>query len=289
MISVASPKVVLGWMFFISGRIKFNKIWVGANLYFCKKISGLHSSENTKWFEEWFDSDHYHLLYGHRNEEEADLFTNALLRLLQPAAGAAVLDMACGRGRHSFSLFKKGLKVTGIDLSARNIAFAKQQEMDGLQFFIHDMRKPFRVNYYDIALNLFTSIGYFDRQKEDADVVKAAAMGLNSGGFFVIDFMNASKVLQGLVKKENKTVDGILFTIEREFTENIITKKITFTCEGKEHCFIEKVRALRRADFESFFLTAGLKTLHLFGDYSLGPYDEKNSPRLILVAQKIPE
>ncbi len=242
--------------------------------------------ENTEWFEKWFDSDHYHLLYGQRDEAEAERFTAALLQLLKPAKGCRVLDMACGRGRHSLSLHKKGLQVTGIDLSERSVAFAKASEKQGLEFFVHDMRKAFRTNYYDIVLNLFTSMGYFEKEKDDQDLIRAAALALKPGGHLVIDFMNANKVMAGLVKKEDKNVKGVDFHIERSVKAGVIRKKISFSCEGEEHCFEECVRALGTSDFERFFRNAGLKTLHLFGDYELGSFDEKNSPRLILIAQK---
>src|ERR1700740_139961 len=99
------------------------------------------------WFSDWFNSPYYHLLYQHRDEDEASLFIHSLIRHLQPPAGAKMLDVACGKGRHSKALADMGFDVTGIDLAADSIREAKKFESDQLHFYQHDMRLPFWINY----------------------------------------------------------------------------------------------------------------------------------------------
>src|SRR5882757_7437708 len=94
------------------------------------------------WFKEWFNSPYYHQLYFNRDEKEAAAFIHLLLEYLHPPAGARMVDIACGRGRHSKILAAKGYDVTGIDLSPENIAFARQFETEKLNFYQHDMRLP---------------------------------------------------------------------------------------------------------------------------------------------------
>jgi hypothetical protein len=53
------------------------------------------------WFESWFDSPYYHLLYQHRNENDARLFLDHLLEFIQAGMITTVLDRGCGSGRHS--------------------------------------------------------------------------------------------------------------------------------------------------------------------------------------------
>src|SRR5687768_10522825 len=102
-------------------------------------------TENT-WFKDWFNSPYYHQLYFKRDESEAAAFINKLIDHLQPVTGAEMLDVACGKGRHSIQLASKGFKVTGIDLSEDSIREAKEFEEPNLEFFVHDMRLPFRIN-----------------------------------------------------------------------------------------------------------------------------------------------
>ena len=110
-------------------------------------------SSNSKWFETWFSQSYYDLLYRHRNENEAALFINRLLEVLNPNAASTILDAACGKGRYANYLSGKGFTVTGIDLSASAILEAKQQENEHLSFFKHDMRQIFRINYFDFIFN----------------------------------------------------------------------------------------------------------------------------------------
>jgi 2-polyprenyl-3-methyl-5-hydroxy-6-metoxy-1,4-benzoquinol methylase len=66
--------------------------------------------KTTEWFENWFDSPYYHVLYKHRNHQEAKAFINKLVLHLAPVPKAVFLDKACGRGRHTAHLAKKGFK-----------------------------------------------------------------------------------------------------------------------------------------------------------------------------------
>ena len=78
------------------------------------------------WYKDWFNSPFYHKLYFERDEKEAETFLLRLIDHLKPATGSHMLDVACGRGRHSRILAKKGFRVTGIDISFDSIAFAKK-------------------------------------------------------------------------------------------------------------------------------------------------------------------
>ena len=86
-----------------------------------------------------------------------------------------------------------GYDVTGTDLSEENIKFCREFEHGNLHFFKHDMRRLFRINYFEAAVNLFTSFGYFEHNRDDKMAITAAAKALNKNGKLVIDFMNVSK------------------------------------------------------------------------------------------------
>ncbi|MCX6296312.1 MAG: class I SAM-dependent methyltransferase [Bacteroidetes bacterium] len=246
----------------------------------------MKKGKDTEWFECWFDSSYYHILYKNRDFTEAELFIDNLIQLLQPAKKSRVLDLGCGKGRHSIYLNKKGFDVTGIDLSPKSIDSAKTEENETLHFYVHDMRKLFRSNYYDVVLNLFTSFGYFENQRDDNATIKAVSQALKPGGIFVLDFMNSKKIIKDLVAQENKTIEGIEFKISKKLENNFIVKQINFTDKGKDHCFQERVKALTLNDFEKYFEANNLKIVNLLGNYQLNPFDELNSDRLIIVARK---
>lgn len=238
------------------------------------------------WFKEWFDTPYYHRLYKDRDLKEAEYFINNLIKFLNPEENSFVLDLACGKGRHSLYLNKKGLNVTGIDLSEESIRYASQFENDTLSFFIHDMRRLFRINYFDYIFNLFTSFGYFEKENDNAEVVESAAKGLKKDGSLIIDFMNTTKVLNELKKEEVKSSGEIDFKISRSVENGFIVKDIRFSDSGKDFHFREKVKILGLPEFERYFSMANLRIQHIFGNYSLDEFNENQSERLILIAKK---
>ena len=235
-----------------------------------------------KWYASWFDTPYYHILYKDRDYNEAQRFMDNLTSYLNFPEGSRILDLACGKGRHSIYLNTLGYDVTGIDLSEQSILHAKQFENDTLSFAVHDMTKPYPETF-DAVFNLFTSFGYFDTEDCNLKTIEAIKSELNETGFGVIDFMNSEFVIDNLVAMDVKTVDGIEFTQKRREENGYIIKDILFTADGQDYKFQERVRAFTLADFEVLFDKAGVTLLEVFGDYKLNKYHAKTSERLILI------
>ena len=240
------------------------------------------------WYKDWFNSHYYHLLYQHRDEEEALQFINTLIQYLNPAKGSTMVDVACGKGRHSKILAALGFDVTGIDLSPDSIAWAKQSANDKLHFFIHDMRLPFYANYFDYTFNFFTSFGYFKTRREHDATVRSIAKSLNPGGSFVIDYLNVHYTEDHLVHNEVKEISGTQYEIHRWDDDTHFYKRITITDPAllKALEYTEKVAKFTLGDFTDMFSYQGLQVQEVFGDYQLGSYDVRKTPRLIIIAHK---
>lgn len=237
------------------------------------------------WFASWFDSPYYHLLYQHRNTSEAAFFISNLLEYLKMPKGARILDLACGKGRHSIYLNQQGYEVVGADLSPESIAAANEQANDTLQFVVHDMRKPIGMGDFDAVFNLFTSFGYFETEAEHLETLASAKTTIAAReGYLVIDFMNAYKTIQNLVLEETKTVRGIDFQLRRFVENGYIVKEIGFNDQGQDYRFAERVRAFLLSDFEAMFERVGLRLQAHFGSFSLDAFDAALSDRLILIA-----
>lgn len=236
------------------------------------------------WFTDWFNTPYYHILYKDRNDEDAQLFMKNITSLLQLPLSAHILDLPCGKGRHSVFLNSLGYQITGQDLSKNSIQIAKEFENNTLSFSVHDMRKPF-FEKYDAIFNLFTSFGYFDDDNDDIKVLENIKKGLKPDGFFVFDFLNAEKVKYNLVKEETKTIDNITFYIKREIKNGFIYKHISFFADDKQHQYTEQVKYLDLEKMITFFEKVGFTITNVFGDYYLNNYNTKTSNRLILVAK----
>ena len=238
--------------------------------------------ETNNWFASWFDTPYYHILYKDRDYEEAQLFMDNITSYLNLPEDAKILDLACGKGRHSVYLNQLGYDVTGADLSQHSINEAKKFSNDTLHFEVHDMREPFEQKF-DAIFNLFTSFGYFENESDNIKTLKAICESLSEYGFGVIDFMNVKKVIENLVPKEVKIVDGIEFHIKRYVIDDYIYKEIDFEDKGERYHFVEKVKALTLQDFEAMMEEAGIYLLDTFGDYKLRKFFKNESERLIMI------
>jgi SAM-dependent methyltransferase len=236
----------------------------------------------TNWFTSWFDTPYYHILYKDRNYREAQIFMDNLTHYLNLPEKAKVLDLACGKGRHSIYLNQLGFQVIGADLSENSIAEASKNSNETLHFQVHDMRETFE-DKFDAIFNLFTSFGYFENDEDNLTTLKAIKASLTEYGFAVIDFMNVNQVLATLVPEETKTVDGIDFFIKRYLKDGHIHKEIDFEDKGQKFHFTEKVKALTLKDFEVLMEEAGIFLLDVFGDYKLKKFHKTDSERLIMI------
>ena len=236
------------------------------------------------WFTDWFNTSYYHILYKERNDVEAQLFMRNITEILSLDKATHILDLPCGKGRHSVFLNSLGYRVTGSDLSENSIIAAKKYENDTLKFNLHDMRVPFSEKY-NAVFNLFTSFGYFEDDKEDLLILHNIKNGLTKEGVFVFDFLNAAIVKENLVTKETKVVDGITFNITREISNDFIIKRISFFADAENHSYTERVKYLDLEKMTYYLKKVGFRIEHTFGDYHLNSFNSKISNRLIIVAK----
>src|SRR4051812_16549365 len=164
------------------------------------------------WYRDWFGEE-YLELYAHRDEPEAELHADFVARHLDGSQRCprAVLDLACGAGRHTAALRRRGLRALGVDLSLTLLA-----HMAGLPKVAGDMRRlPFRAGSFEWVLSFFTSFGYFEQERENFQVLEEIVRILAPGGRFLVDLMNPSTVLAYLVPRETQELDGRWVEIER--------------------------------------------------------------------------
>jgi len=249
-------------------------------------ISRVFMDKKKEWFADWFDSPYYHILYGNRDMQEAEFFLKNLITRFDPKPDGKIIDLACGKGRHSIYLNSLGFDVTGVDLSEHSILAAKPFENSKLHFEVSDLRALNLNHKFDIALNLFTSFAYFDDLETDEKVLLQIKNILKPNGYLLIDFFNSAKVVASLIPYEMKEKEGIRFDIIKKIENNKIVKSIEFSNNNTCYKFQEKVQALSLTDFEALFAKTGFTLIEKFGAYDLSPYNPLTSDRLILIVQK---
>lgn len=235
------------------------------------------------WYKEWFGEE-YLELYSHRDESEAEEHVDFVERHLPGPRPRAVLDLACGAGRHTAALRRRGYRTLGLDLSLTLLARACR-----LPRVAGDMRRlPFTAESFDWVLNFFTSFGYFERERENFQVLEEVVRVLTPGGWFLIDLMSPGPALANLKPRDGQHANGRGTEIERWYDagRQRINKRIVVSAPGEpSRTFLESVRLYQPEEVTVGLRWAGFEVAGLFGNFQGDPY-ERDSERLILIATK---
>jgi SAM-dependent methyltransferase len=155
------------------------------------------------WYEELFSN------YARAYDREG--FTQGTLQEVdfveaEIAADKSVriLDVGCGTGRHAIELARRGYHVTGIDLSANQVARAREKaRAAGVEpvFEVRDARAPHFLAAFDLVLMLCE--GGFSLMETDAmnfAILENAVRALRPGGKFLFTCLNGLFPLARSVK-----------------------------------------------------------------------------------------
>jgi len=236
------------------------------------------------WYKEWFGED-YLDLYAHRDAGEARGHIDFVESLFQGTRPGAMLDLACGAGRHTNELRKRGYRALGTDLSLTLLA-----QDDGIPRVAGDMRElPFGGGTFDWVLNFFTSFGYFESERENFRVLEEIVRVLVPGGRCMIDLFNSERVLATLEPSDRQELDGQVVEIRRWYdaATRRINKRISLERKGAPaRTYLESVRAYTREEVVNGLNWAGLEITATYGGFQ-GETSGGDSERLIFVGRKV--
>jgi 2-polyprenyl-3-methyl-5-hydroxy-6-metoxy-1,4-benzoquinol methylase len=227
------------------------------------------------WFDgyfehEWLDEIALHIP-AERTRKEIDF----VLERLELEPGARVLDVACGHGRHSLELARRGFRVTGVDLSPRSIALAREAAAkEGLDatFVESDAREIEFDGEFNSAINLFTSVlGYFDDEADNRRVVEAVARALRRGGSFLVDTINLLSLARGFQELHWEEFEsGTLMVERREFDFEHARSLADWTFvrrDGSRKTIRHSLRVYAPHELIAMFEGAGLDVVGRWGNF----------------------
>jgi SAM-dependent methyltransferase len=248
------------------------------------------------WFKKFYETDYFKYYYEPKLEQipaqEVD-FIARHGRLDFAGDRPRVFDICCGVGRHGRGLARLGCKVIGVDLSASNIEAARQQaQREGLSyrcsFHQADIREFNPPADCDLAINIFTSFGYFDSDEENAVIMAKASQSLRPGGRFILDVVNREMVISSFkpYDKRGSLRNYVIDESRLDLPAGRVISTWTFV-RGKsrsQHTISIRLYALH--ELIAMARNIGLRFVEAWGSFAEEPYGPK-TPRCIFIAEKV--
>lgn len=244
-----------------------------------------------EWWEDIYNRQIYFDLYEEADAQLAEQQVQQIIALLHLPDGASTLDLCCGYGRHSIKLAQRGFKVTGVDISAKQIQHAREVAAKAhaqVDFQVADARTLNFQATFDVVLNMFTSFGFFKNDNENRQVLQGVFRALKPGGKLLIDFWNREKEIRDFQPTACEKIRDIIVLKEWQF--DAIAGRLNWTNtvifpDGRRESWDHSVRAYTVAELKTLVEDAGLKFEAVYGSLAGEEYT-MDSAAAIIVARK---
>ena len=244
----------------------------------------------TAWYVDWFNSSEYLTVYNHRNQNEADAFAATIVKDIVLPENCETLDLACGAGRHAIAFAKYGHSVTAVDLSPKLLEVARESmlESDLKIDFVRDNILTFRSpKKFDLALNVFTSFGYFDKDDDNFGIFRTAKTALRQNGYFVFDYFNVNYIRTNFVPYTRKFFGKTIVEQSRFIDGEKVGKTILIQSNLGLKAYRESVKLYGAEELCMQLGKVGFTIVSLKGNYGGEPFNEVTSPRFIAICKSV--
>jgi SAM-dependent methyltransferase len=253
-------------------------------------------SADPRWYDGFFEAEWLDYLSPSADSQRTRREVDFVVERLELESGARVLDLACGRGRHSVELARRGFRVTGVDLSPRSLGLAREAARAAeaeVELVCCDMREIGYDAEFDAVLNLFTAFGYFEIEHDDCVVLECVARALLPGGAFLLDTLNPLWLARGFRPRHwQEFEDGTVLLEEREYdpVSGRVAGVWTFVRpDGTRSELRHAIRCYTPAELASMFRAAGLAVEGAWSGFDGSPLElESEGHRIVLLGRKSP-
>lgn len=252
------------------------------------------------WNEFWaevFRVKHRRSLQGIQYYDE--LVVDFCIEVLGLKAGQEILDIACGSGDQSINFAKKGLKVTGFDISGRLIEVAKECAKDNavnVNFFTGDMRAMKFTNRFNAAVLLSHSFGFFNHQ-ENIHVLKETYNSLKEKSRLLLDLMNPynlprfhktwTELEGGYLLSEPHALDAPAGVLRGHPAKYIDVENSRIVIMNEDALSNNDIRMYTAPEIRNMLEEVGFKKIETYGQNKLPRMQySADSERMVVVAKR---
>jgi cyclopropane fatty-acyl-phospholipid synthase-like methyltransferase len=247
--------------------------------------------EQVVWHQDdTFWTDIAPFMFGPESWQEVPGQNDAVLERLEIEPGATVLDLACGPGRHSLELARRGFRVTGVDRTETYLEEARKRAKEeglAIEFFLEDMRSFTRTESFNAAISLFTSFGFFDTAEDNQQVLRNVLASLKKGGSFLIDIVGREILARKFQARDWQEQGGTILLQDRKVIRNwtMMRNRWILIKENSRREFIVTHWLYSAAELAALLSDSGFESVEIYGDLNGAAYDIEAS-RLVALARK---
>lgn len=245
------------------------------------------------WYRSFFQNFYLKLykdiIAGFDSKKEAKLIAD----ILRIPENKKILDLCGGHGRISIPLAKMGYDVYILDINKKFLEMAKKegkrQKLE-IKTIKSDMRNIPYVNEFDAVINIFTSFGYLETDKEDERVIKEVYKSLKPGGIFLIDIINGQWLKNHFCQKNWKKIDNLLVLEEHKLDNirkrNIVKITIIDLKRNKKHITYQRLRLYSAKELKNILIKNKFKIIRIYGNLNKEKFSPHSSKRIVILAKK---
>lgn len=247
-----------------------------------------------EWPVAFFDDQYLKMYLPQLTPERTEGEVQFIEAALAAAPGDAVLDLACGSGRHAILMARRGYRVTGVDFNPRYLEIAAGEARRAgvtVEWVACDMRALEFSGRFDRAYSFFTSFGYYS-DEENETVLSRIARALRPGGRLLLDVMNRDWLLTHPQQRTwTQREDGALIMeeVSLDLRSSRVTSRLTLIEPDRGAGPVKQfdLRAYTCAELTALLRRHGLEVSEVWGGADRSGYSTE-SRRLILLAEKAP-
>lgn len=243
----------------------------------------------------WHEDERFWKMFGsamftQERMAAAEWDVDGILEIAPTPPQGRVLDMFCGPGRHVLEFARRGFEVTGVDRTQAYLdqaAASAAEENLQVELIQADGRRFIRRNTYDLAVNLYTSFGYFENPQEDVQMARALYESLKPGGKLVIEMIGKEVIARDFRARSWRQFSDFMMLEERRLRDDFgwLESRWIIIKDGAQREITIGHRIYSATEIKSLLLSCGFARTSAYDGLSGEPYDHR-AIRLAVVAEK---
>jgi SAM-dependent methyltransferase len=215
-----------------------------------------------------------------------------LIELLGINPDSTVLDVCCGVGRHALELARRGFRVVGVDRTNSYIECcreaAKREAVDA-DFIVADAFSARLDGSFDVAINMFTSFGYYEDENRKLGLLKKLYSSLGANGKLLIQLAGKEVLARDFREHDWYTHEdgtlGLHKRVVRDGWGRLDSEWILIRADKLVWRGTLSYRIYAGTELRNMLYEAGFSEVNIYGSLAGIPYDHR-AQELVAVAVK---